>query len=92
MADNPGTPADTPFAEGNEAFEKDLYACVADINKLLPGLSRRYDMAVVVTAMAEHVGSALKVLMRAKLCNARQADLAIQRIEDCAFPENTTQH
>ena len=67
------------------AFDESLVACVADIAELLPQLVRRYDMTVVLSALAEHVGSALKILMVRNVCDARQARRVIQNIEDSAF-------
>ncbi len=85
-----------------ESFGNGVLACVEDINKILPGLNRRYDVLVIVNALAEHVGSALRILIRRKVCDAGQARLVISRIEGTAFmrkntrrestppPENTT--
>jgi hypothetical protein len=72
-------------AAGREAFDESLLKCVADINKMLPGLGRRYDMTVIMSAMAEHVGSALKALMLKNLCDAQQAHQIIKNIESSAF-------
>jgi hypothetical protein len=58
---------------------------VAELNKLLPALGQRYDMTVIMTALGEHVGSALKALMRKKVCDARQAQQLIKNIESAAF-------
>jgi len=66
-------------------FKESLVACVADIADLLPPLSRRYDMTVIISALAEHVGSALKVLLLRHICDARQVRQIIKNIEDCAF-------
>ena len=84
---------------GHGAFNQSLLECVADINKLLPGLGRRYDMTVIMGALAEHLGSALKVLLLKKVCDARQVHQVIKNIENSAFlkksaqpkPESTTQ-
>jgi hypothetical protein len=73
------------MAGGRESFQSGLLACVQDINQLLPGLSRRYDMVVIISALAEHMGSALRILIRRKVCDARQARLIIQHIEGTAF-------
>jgi inhibitor of KinA sporulation pathway (predicted exonuclease) len=75
---------------GHETFDESLLACVEDINKLLPGLSRRYDLTVIMTALAEHVGSALKVLMHKQVCDARQAQRVIKNIESSAFLRKPT--
>jgi hypothetical protein len=74
-----------PMGGTGEPFESGLLACVQDINKLLPGLGRRYDMVIIISALAEHMGSALRILIRRKLCDARQARLVIQHIEGTAF-------
>jgi hypothetical protein len=73
------------------AFNQSLLECVEDINKLLPGLGRRYDMTVIMSALAEHLGSALKVLMLKKVCNAQQVQQVIQNIESSAFPQKPAQ-
>jgi hypothetical protein len=72
-------------AEGGLGFHESLLACVEDINAMLPGLSHRYEMPVIIDAMAEHVGSAVQVLLRKKLCDRRQADLIIKQLEGAAF-------
>ena len=69
----------------SETFNASLLECVEDINKLLPGLGRRYDMTVVMSALAEHVGSALKVLLMKKVCDARQVHQVLKNIETSAF-------
>ncbi|MGH8208027.1 MAG: hypothetical protein ACRETD_08770 [Steroidobacteraceae bacterium] len=78
-------------ADAREAFEKSLLECVEDINNVLPGLSRRYDMTVIIGALAEHVGCALRVLMHENICDARQARLAITHMEGSAFVRKTAQ-
>jgi hypothetical protein len=78
-------------AAGHETFDESLLECVEDINKLLPGLGRRYDMTVILSALAEHVGSALKALMLRKVCDARQARQVIKNIESAAFQPRAAQ-
>ncbi len=72
-------------AAGRAAFEQSLGACMDDLNAMLPDLTHRYEINVVVSAMAEHVGTALQVLRRKKLVSDRQAGLAIAHIEKWAF-------
>jgi hypothetical protein len=72
-------------AAGHGAFDESLLACVEDINKLLAELGRRYDMTVVMSALCEHLGSALKVLMLRNICDARRAQQLIKNIESSAF-------
>jgi hypothetical protein len=71
--------------EGSEAFRKSTFECVEDLNRLLPGLSLRYDTEVIIGAMAEHVGAAIWALRQKKLCDTRQARLAIEHLEHAAF-------
>lgn len=72
-------------------FDENLVACVADINELLPPLGHRYDMTVIISALAEHVGSALKVLRLRNVCDGRQVRRIIQNIEQSAFAPKTVQ-
>jgi hypothetical protein len=72
--------------EDNAEFQQSVTDCVEDLNGLLPRLSQRYDMPVIIGAMAEHVGLALWALRHQKLCDLRQASLAIQHLEYAAFP------
>jgi hypothetical protein len=77
--------------DGMEVFQKSLLECVEDINALLPGLSRRYPMPVIIDALAEHVGSAMQALIRKKLCNTRHAHLMIKQLEGSAFMREAAQ-
>ena len=78
-------------AAAPETFNESLLECVEDINKLLPRLGRRYDMTVIMSALAEHLGSALKVLLLKKVCDARQVHQVIKNIESSAFPQKSAQ-
>lgn len=78
-------------AAGHGAFDESLVACVEDINKLLSELGRRYDLTVIMSALCEHLGSALKVLMLRKICDARRAQQLIQNIESSALPGKPAQ-
>ena len=76
---------------GHGAFNQSLLKCVEDINKLLPRLGRRYDMAVVMSALAEHVGSALQVLLMKKICDAQQVRKVLDNIETSTFLRKSAQ-
>lgn len=78
-------------AAGHGAFDENLLACVEDINKLLANLGQRYDMTVIMSALTEHLGSALKVLMLRKICDARRAQQLIKNIERSAFLDEPAQ-
>lgn len=72
-------------AAGLAAFYDQMGPCLADLNAMLPDLTCRYDLTVIVGAMAEQVGGALQALRRKKVCDDRQTHLAIERIEKRAF-------
>ncbi len=72
-------------AAGVPGFYDEMEACAADLNAILPDLTCRYDITVIVSAMAEQVGAALRVLRRQKVNDDRQTSLAIERIETRAF-------
>ena len=72
-------------AAGHGSFDENLLACVEDINKLLEKLGRRYDMTVIMSALTEHLGSALKVLILRKICDAQRAQQLIKNIESSVF-------
>ena len=72
-------------AAGHGTFDENLLACVEDINKLLEKLGRRYDMTVIMGALTEHLGTALKVLILRKICDAQRAQQLIKNIESSAF-------
>jgi hypothetical protein len=76
-----------PSAE--QKFAEDVLCCVDDLNSVLPALAMRYEEMVLVAALAEHVGGALRIFMRAGLCNAEQARRVLRHLEDTAFaPSN----
>ena len=66
-------------------FESALFACVEDVSLLLPALAERYDVLVVISALADHVGTAVQILVKRQVCDTRQARLLIKRIEDIAL-------
>jgi hypothetical protein len=81
----------TSSAVTSETFNESLLECVEDINKLLPRLGRRYDMTVIMSALAEHVGSALKVLLLKEVCDAQQVRQVLKNIETSAFLKQSAQ-
>ena len=68
-----------------QSFGDGVRGCVEDINKMLPRLNRRYDSMVIVSALAEHIGSALRILIQRQVCDADKARLLIGHIEATAF-------
>lgn len=75
-----------PTAE--EKFAEDVLSCVDDLNAVLPRLAARYEDLVVVAALAEHVGGALRIFMQAGICNPVQARRVLAHLEETAFSRN----
>ena len=72
-------------AAGAATFYDEMGACLADLNVILPDLTRRYGLTIIVSAMAEQVGAALQALRRKQVNDDWQTGLAIERIEKRAF-------
>jgi hypothetical protein len=70
-------------------FQRKVTRCLDDINRMVPGLSLRYDSPVILTAMAEHVGCAIWAMRDSKVCDTRQVNLALAHLEAAAFPGET---
>ncbi len=69
-------------------FADDVLSCVDDLNAVLPRLAMRYDELVIVAALAEHVGGALRIFMRSGICTPQQARRLITHMDDTAFCRN----
>lgn len=72
-----------PTAE--ERFAENVLSCVDDLNAVLPRLAARYEDLVIVAALAEHVGGALRIFMRAGICSPEQARRVLAHVEHTAF-------
>lgn len=68
-----------------EKFAEDVLRCVDELNTILPRLAARYKDLVIVAALAEHVGGALRIFMRAGVCTPEQARRVLKHIDDTAF-------
>src|SRR5262245_924163 len=68
-----------------ERFATDVLACVDELNALLPRLATRFEDLVIVAALAEHVGGALRIFMHADICSPEQARRVLAHIESTAF-------
>jgi hypothetical protein len=68
-----------------EKFAEDVLSCVDDLNTILPRLAARYEDLVIVAALAEHVGGALRIFMQAGICSPAQARRVLTHMEDTAF-------
>ena len=74
-------------------FQRRLLACWQGIDTLVFGLAERYDLMVILSALAEHTGTGLLALMQRPTSGAPQALYLINRMEGNAFPNgNTEQH
>jgi hypothetical protein len=71
-----------------ERFAENVLSCVDDLNAVLPRLAARYDDLVIIAALAEHVGGALRIFMQAGICTPEQARRVLEHVEDTAFARN----
>jgi hypothetical protein len=75
-----------------EKFAEDVLSCVDDLNGVLPRLATRYDDLVIIAALAEHVGGALRIFMHAGICSPDQARRVLEHVRDTAFTHNPEEH
>jgi hypothetical protein len=68
-----------------ERFAEDVLSCVDDLNRVLPRLASRYEDLVIIAALAEHVGGALRIFIQAGICSPEQAQRVLEHVEDTAF-------
>jgi hypothetical protein len=68
-----------------EKFAEDVLSCVDDLNAVLPRLAARYEDLVIIAALAEHVGGALRIFMHAGICSADQAKRVLAHVHETAF-------
>jgi aminoglycoside phosphotransferase (APT) family kinase protein len=68
-----------------ERFAEDVLSCVDDLNAVLPRLAARYEDLVIIAALAEHVGGALRIFMHAGICSPEQARRVLAHVQDTAF-------
>ena len=74
----------------NAQFAADVRDCVAALNAALPGLAERYEELVMLAALAEHVGGALKIFLDGRYCSPEEARHVLRRLETTAFPPTVT--
>lgn len=68
-----------------EKFANDVLACVDELNTALRGLAAGYEDLVIIAALAEHVGGALRIFMDNGICNSQQARRVLKHLDDTAF-------
>jgi len=73
-----------------EKFAEDVLSCVDDLNAVLPRLAARYEDLVIIAALAEHVGGALRIFMHAGICSSDQARRVLAHVEQTAFARGCT--
>jgi hypothetical protein len=83
--DTASTTVDSSGVHTFNQFESALFACMDEVSLLLPGLAERYDVLVVSSALAEHIGAAVQILVKRQVCDTRRARLLIKRIEGIAL-------
>jgi hypothetical protein len=69
-------------------FPRRLLACWRGIDTLVLGLAERYDLMVILSALAEHTGIGLLALMKSRKGGALHALYLINRMEGRAFPDS----
>ena len=74
-----------------EKFAEDVLSCVDDLNAVLPRLAARYDDLVIIAALAEHVGGALRIFMHAGICSPEQAHRVLAHVHDTAFARSVAE-
>lgn len=74
-----------------EKFAEDVLSCVDDLNAVLPRLAARYEDLVIIAALAEHVGGALRIFMHAGICSPDQARRVLIHVHETAFAGNCTE-
>jgi hypothetical protein len=70
-----------------EKFAEDVLSCVDDLNAVLPRLAARYQDLVIIAALAEHVGGALRIFMHAGICTPDQARRVLAHVHETAFTQ-----
>jgi hypothetical protein len=74
-------------------FQRRLLACWQGIDAMVIELAERYDLMVIISALAEHTGTGLQALAQRETGGALQAQRLIGRIESNAFGDgNVEQH
>jgi hypothetical protein len=73
------------MSTAEEKFAEDVLCCVDDLNAVLPRLASRYEDLVIIAALAEHVGGALRIFMHAGICSPEQARRVLEHVRDTAF-------
>ena len=72
-------------------FESRLLACWQGIDALVLGLAERYDLMAILRALAEHMGTGLLALTQHRTGGVLQALRLIHRMENNAFPNDSTE-
>jgi hypothetical protein len=73
------------MSAAEDIFDAAVLACVEDVNTLLPELAARYSDLVMVAAIAEHVGGALRICIRNGTCTPEQARHLLDHMRATAF-------
>lgn len=71
--------------ESSEGFQKSLFECMRDLNKLVPGLSQQYSEPVILAVLAEEMGAGLRIMLRKKWCDRTQVRGLLRSVEAFAF-------
>ena len=80
---------ETGGGDSQAEFQRSLMACWQSIDALVLALAARYDLMVILSALAEHTGTGLQTLMQCSTGGAPQALHLISRMESNAFTSDT---
>ncbi len=67
------------------SYEDQVARCAAEIQHLLPTLTRRHAPLVLIAALTEHVGGSLFISQEARICSPEKARAIIDRVKQLAF-------
>ncbi len=59
--------------------------CAAEIQDLLPSLTRRHPPLILIAALTEHVGGSLFISQEARICSSERARAIIDRVKQLAL-------
>jgi hypothetical protein len=66
-------------------FETLVDDCRTEVTEYLPAIAERHSSYALLAALAEHVGGALQLVMRAGHCTPEEARAVLARCEQLAF-------
>lgn len=72
------------MTDDDRNFTRRVMLCAEDMETFMPELMLRYSPVAVMTALAEHVGNGLQVLMQRGDCTAEEAHAVLNHAQTAA--------